>query len=145
MSLSRKWILLLFCGFFLGCASNPKQQFDQVKVGMEKNDVLLLMDSPQRTQRWQGKDRWTYIFYEKDLRFEKEVHFQEGVANYVGDIYHPEISADEQDLRNATANKELEDFEKSRQAEARKALSEYELRTRGQDTIRYVPQFVPVQ
>ena len=76
-----------------GCAYSQKKQFDQVQVGMEKNTVLSIMDSPQRTQRWHGMDRWTYIFYESDQRIEKEVHFEEGKANYVGDVCQAKVSA----------------------------------------------------
>lgn len=128
-----------------GCATNPKDQFDQLKVGMEKNDVLMIMDSPQRTQRWHGMDRWTYIFYDKDQRIEKEVHFQEGKANYVGETYKPEVSAEEQDTRNEAADRELETLAQTRREENRRSFLNYEQRARTEDTIRYVPQFTPVQ
>jgi outer membrane protein assembly factor BamE len=103
------------------------------------------MDSPQRTERWHGQDRWTYIFYDKDTRLEKEVHFQEGVANYVGEIYKPEISAEEQGAHNEAANKEVEAYIQTHQQEIRTNFQSYEQHVHGQDTIRYVPQFTPVQ
>lgn len=142
----RDLFLILFSAFLLaGCATNMREQFDRVQVGMEKNDVLNLMDSPQRTQRWHGMDRWTYIFYDQDVRYEKEVHFADGKANYVGEVYKPEVSAEEQDARNEAANKEAETYAQARREEIKRGYSDYEQRMRGQDTIRYVPQFIPVR
>lgn len=140
-------ITLLFCfSFLVGCASNPSRQFEQVRVGMEKNDVLALMDSPQRTQRWHGLDRWTYIYYDNDTRIEKEVHFADGKAKYVGEVFKPEISAEEQDARNEAANKEVEKVIQSRREESRKQYSDYEAYLKGQSGgNRYVPEYKPVQ
>lgn len=129
----------------LGCATNMKTQFERVKIGMEKDDVLGLMDSPQRTQRWHGMDRWTYIFYDENQRLEKEVHFSEGKANYVGDYQPPAVSAEERDARNEASNKEVEALYATQKQEARKIYQDYELHMKGQDTIRFVPQFEPVQ
>ncbi len=143
--MKRSFLLLFLCFLMLGCASSMNTQFQKVKVGMEKNDVLALMDSPQRTQRWHGMDRWTYIFYNEDQRQEMEVHFAEGRASYVGGPYVPALSADERDNRNEASNKEVADLMASQKQEARKAFSDYELHMKGQDTIRYVPQYSPVQ
>lgn len=134
---------------FLGCATEMGQQFEKVKVGMDKDDVLEIMDSPQRTQRWKGMDRWTYIFYQQDNRIEKEVHFQEGKAAYVGDKYLPAVSAEEQDAINEASNKEVEALAAAsaaaRSAEVKKDYQDYEQRSKGEDTIRFVPSFEPVQ
>lgn len=135
--------MLLLVG--LGCATDQKAQFEKVKIGMEKGEVLNLLDSPQRTQRWHGMDRWTYIFYQDDQRLEKEVHFMEGKAQYAGDVYQPQVSAEAQDQINEASNKELEAQLQAKQAETRKAFSDYEAQSKGADTIRYVPQFAPVQ
>lgn len=142
----RKIIPLFFLSFaLLACTTNMREQFQRVQVGMEKDEVLALMDSPQRTQRWHGMDRWTYIFYDENHRQEKEVHFSQGRANYVGDTYKPEISAEERDARNEASNKQLEDLYETRRQEARKTYLDFEQHMKGQDTIRYVPQFKPVQ
>jgi len=142
----RSFIILLFsCFFFLGCATNMRQQFERVQVGMEKDDVLGLMDSPQRTQRWHGMDRWTYIFYTDGTRYEKEVHFDAGVAKYVGEVYKPEVSATEQDIKNEEANKQVEALAQTRREEVNKAFPDYEQQSKGTDGIRYVPQYKPVQ
>jgi outer membrane protein assembly factor BamE len=39
------------------CQTSMLKQFDEVKPGMEKDDVLELMGSPDQTQRSQGRDR----------------------------------------------------------------------------------------
>ncbi len=121
------------------------KQFERIKVGMEKDEVLSLMDSPQRTQRWHGMDRWTYIFYNEDQRQEKEVHFADGHANYVGDHPKPEMSAEERDAQNEASNKALDAQLATQKQEAHKVYTDYEQHIRGQDSIRYVPQFTPVQ
>lgn len=131
--------------FLSGCAYNQKKQFEAVQVGMEKGQVLEIMDSPQRTQRWHGMDRWTYIFYENDQRIEKEVHFAEGKANYVGEVFQPKISAVEQDQINEQSNLEVEALVQARKADISNQYQTYESQVQGSDTIRYVPQFEPVQ
>jgi outer membrane protein assembly factor BamE len=142
----KRALILSFLGLFLcGCATDMNNQFQRIKVGMEKDEVLGLMDSPQRTQRTRGQDRWTYIFYHEDQRQEKEVHFSEGKAAYVGDHPIPAMAAEERDARNEAANKEIESIWQVQRQEARKAYSDYEQHMKGQDGVRYVPQFTPVQ
>lgn len=138
-------LFLLSCLFLSGCAYSQKKQFDKVQVGMEKNDVLELMDSPQRTQRWHGMDRWTYIFYENDQRQEKEVHFSDGKANYVGEVFQPKVSASEQDQMNENSNQEVEALVQARKNDSANFYQNYESQVQGTDGIRYVPQFEPVQ
>ncbi|MEZ0392250.1 MAG: outer membrane protein assembly factor BamE [Pseudobdellovibrionaceae bacterium] len=142
-----KWFLLALFSLLLmtACAHDMAEQFSKVQPGMEKHDVLDLMNSPQRTQRWKGMDRWTYIYYDSGSRAEKEVHFSEGKAVYVGDVYKPEVSAVQQDEINEASNKEVESLAQTRREEAKKQYSDYETATSGQDGIRYVPQFTPVK
>lgn len=90
------------------CSSNPIKDFENVREGMPKYDVLEAMGVPQRTQRWQGKDRWTYLYVESEKTQTKEVHFQEGKVVYKGDPIEPAISAEAQDQKNEISNAELE-------------------------------------
>lgn len=143
--MKRYLFLLSLCFLMLGCATDMKEQFGRIKVGMEKDEVLALMDSPQRTQRWHGMDRWTYIFYDDKQRLEKEVHFADGKANYVGDHQPPAVSADERDAQNEAANKDLEARYATQKQETRKAFSDYEDHMKSRDSIRFVPQFTPIQ
>ncbi len=138
---------ILFVFLLNACATNMSQQFTRIQMGMEKDQVLALMDSPQRTLRWKGQDRWTYIFYENNIRQEKEVHFDLGKAVYVGDHKEPPISAVAKDEKNESSNAELEALYKSQIEESRKAMPQFEESVKGTaaDTIRYVPQYEPIQ
>lgn len=128
------------------CTINQKKRFDEVKVGMEKTDVLNLMASPQISRRWHGMDRWTYIFWEDDTRYEKEVHFQDGKAAYVGETYKPALSAEERDKKIDEENAEADKLAQTQREEARKKYLQYEDDIQGTDkTQRYVPEFKPVQ
>jgi outer membrane protein assembly factor BamE len=139
--------VMLLSFMLTACQTSMLKQFSEVKPGMEKDDVLNIMGSPQRTQRFHGKDRWTYVFYDSRIRFEKEVHFFEGNATYVGEIWQPEESksAFAVDKANDSRNVELDaqivkDLESHRQA-----YEKYEAQTRGTDKVRYVPHFEPIR
>lgn len=139
--------LLASIWMMTACQSSPLKDFAQVKPGMEKNDVLDVMGNPSRTQRFHGKDRWTYIFYDQRIRFEKEIQFFEGNAIYIGDTWQPpeEQSAFVADRRNEEKNKSI-DAELAKEAtEARNAYINYENKVKGNDKVRYVPVFKPLK
>lgn len=141
-------IPVLLLSFALSaCQTSMLKQYSKVKAGMEKDDILDIMGSPQRTQRFHGKDRWTYVFYDERIRFEKEVHFFENNAIYVGDVWQPEesLSAFAMDKANESRNIEIDaqivkDLETHRQAYDR-----YESQVRGTDKVRYLPRFEPIR
>lgn len=138
--------LLLSSLFFVGCTINQKKRFEKVQVGMDKDEVLRLLASPQITQRWHGMDRWTYIIYDDDVRLDKEVHFSEGKAVYAGDAYKPPLSAEQRDQKNEEANAEAEKLAKAQREENRKAYRQYEDSVIGTEAKpAYVPEFKPVQ
>ncbi len=141
-------IPIMLCGFMLSaCQTNMINQFSAVKPGMEKDDVLNLMGSPSRTQRFHGKDRWTYIFYEDRIRFEKEVHFFENNAIYVGDIWQPEESRSAYAVDKANETKNIEvDAQIAKDMEVhRQAYDRFESQVKGTDKVRYVPRFEPIR
>lgn len=129
----------------LGCQTNMLKAYQKLTPGMEKDDVLEVMGSPQRTQRFHGKDRWTYIFYEDRVRYEKEIQFFEGNAVYVGEPWQPEVSAAQVDAKNEASNKALEEDALKKYQDNPKAYSNYESEVRGTDKVRYIPTFKPVQ
>jgi len=139
------YIFVIFALGLTACQTNQLKQFEKLKVGMDKGEVLDVMGSPQRTLRWKGMDRWSYDFWQDDKLYNKEVHFNESISQYVGEAYKPEISAEQQDAANATANKELAEQELARWQEQRKNYNDYEDSVRGDKEIRYVPTFTPVQ
>ncbi|MBO9668685.1 MAG: outer membrane protein assembly factor BamE [Bdellovibrio sp.] len=129
------------------CQTSMLKEFNELKPGMEKDDVLSHMGSPNQTQRFHGKDRWYYVFYDKDMRFEKEVHFFEGNAIYIGDTWQPpeDKSAYAADNSFAAKNKAI-DEQMLKDVEAhRNAYENYEAKARGEDKVRYVPKFEPIR
>lgn len=129
-----------------GCQTHMGADFQKLKVGMEKPEVVDIMGSPQRTQRWRGLDRWTYIYYEREMREEKEVHFDQGKASYVGAKYVPPVSAEQQDAINEASNREVEERVRRNREEAARQLENYEGELQGTESNPgYVPVFDPVQ
>lgn len=139
--------VVLWSLFSTACQTSMVNQFSEVKPGMEKDDVLDLMGSPQRTQRFHGKDRWTYIFYDDRTRFEKEVQFFEGSAVYIGDTWKPEAdkSAVAMDNVNEVKNKQIDEQIVRDVEQHRRSYEDYEAQTKGYDKVRYVPQFEPIR
>jgi len=139
--------LLTLCLMLTACQTSMLKQFGRVTPGMEKDDVLEIMGSPDRMERFHGKDRWTYVFYDSHIRFEKEVQFFEGNAIYVGDIWQPpaEKSAVAADTRHEVEDKVTDQRIAKEKEENRAAYSKFEVETRGQEKVRYVPQFEPIQ
>lgn len=147
--MTRILLIATCCLLGLGCSTVPAiQAFEQIKPGMEKTDVIEVMGSPQRTQRWHGMDRWTYIMYENastPSRQEKEIHFSEGKAVYVGLPPVPKISADEQDRINEASNRAAAQAAAARAAEAKQTYQRMESESTGMEEIRYVPKFEPIE
>ena len=133
--------------FLSACQTNMLKEYQSLHPGMEKDDVLDKMGNPQRTQRFHGKDRWTYVFYHDRIRYEKEVQFFEGNAVYVGEISQPEkeMSAAVVDAKNEASNKAYDEDVAKKYQDNPKAYSNYENEVRGMDKVRYVPDFKPVQ
>lgn len=105
-----KLILILSATLILsGCQTSRYKEFEKVKGGMSKGEVLAAVGGPSRTQRWHGRDRWEYTLYghpEGDLI--REVHFEDGVSTYIGPAIKPAISADQQDRINDAKNRAAE-------------------------------------
>lgn len=131
-----------------GCQSSPKRQFEKVQVGMEKVDVLQLMETPWTTTRLHGKDRWIYIFYDNGVRQEKEVHFLNGAVVYAGDALKPapEKTAEAKDKKNQEDELKFAEEAKKAKEENKNAFSNYEKEVKGEGKkIKYLPDFVEVQ
>lgn len=117
---------------------------------MDKDTVIDLMGNPQRLERFHSKDRWTYVFYDERVRYEKEIHFLDGISVYVGDIWQPEPEKSWQ-----AVEKEKAVIEEKYQADvaAKKELrvknssdyADYEKEVRHEDKVKYMPEFTPVK
>lgn len=143
--------IILASAFLLtGCQSSMIKQFNQVKSGMDKDDVLEIMGSPNRSERFHGKDRWSYNFYDQKIQHNKEVHFFEGNAVYVGDTWEPpqEESAVAVDKKNELSGKQVEEQlakENEVLRAAQREYSQYETQQKRNESIRYVPTFQGVE
>lgn len=128
-----------------GCQTQAARDFARIRPGMEKVDVVDIMGDPQRKIRRQGVDKWTYIYYDNRVRTENEVHFNEGVASYVGPHVPPAISAEQQDAMFAAENAALEKQIAARRAEAQSNLHRYEQEVREEDVNEPPRTWEPVQ
>jgi len=144
---TKQAIALLGLLLLTSCQTNMLKQFSRVEKGMDKNDVMELMGSPVTSTRFHGKDRWMYVMYEDNVRYEREVHFNNNSADYVGEPWQavPEKKADVVDAKNENYNNAMIAEENERKANAPKAVSDYEKQVRGEDKVRYMPEFTPVQ
>ncbi|HWU45097.1 MAG TPA: outer membrane protein assembly factor BamE [Bdellovibrio sp.] len=142
--MSWRWLGLIL--LLTGCQTSMIRQFDDVKMGMDKSQVLFIVGNPTQTQRFHGKDRWFYTFQENHIHFQKEIQFFEGTAIYIGEVWEPpaEQSAVAQDARNAEKNRVLDEQIAKEIDVHRHDYENYEAKTKGEDKVRYVPTFVPV-
>lgn len=103
---------LIFAAFLIlmsGCQTSRYKEFESLRSGMDKTDVLLAIGNPTRTQRWHGRDRWEYTLYgTPEGTIVREVHFENGVSTYIGPAIKPAISATEQDRINDAKNRDAD-------------------------------------
>lgn len=107
--LSKFWSVscaaLLMASAFSGCQTPRYKEFENAKVGMEKDQVLSATGGPYTSRRWKGKDRWIYEFKGTPEGSQtREVHFENGKAVYVGMKVVPAVSGEEQDRMNEESN-----------------------------------------
>ena len=144
----RLLLLILTVSFVFGCATSEVRQFSNVKTGMEKSQVLGLMGSPWTTTRFHGKDRWIYVIYEEGVRHEREVHFLNGSAVYVGDAYKPDEikTAVVEDKKNEELEKQMTEESAKVKKENKNAYSDYEQEVKGEGKkVRYMPDYEEIK
>lgn len=129
----------------VGCQTSQLKQFSKVQTGMDKSEVLNLVGSPQHKIRKQNLDHWNYHFFEANEWHEKSVHLDQGVVIYIGPKIPSPISAEEQDRINDERNKSLDEADKKKKHESRRAFQDYELELDVNSKIRYAPTFVPIE
>lgn len=131
----------------LGCQTNMKRAFEELKVGMDKDQVLEAIGGPRAVTRFHGKDRWFIVYYNEGFRYEKEIHFTNGLATYIGDTYEPppEKSAAAIDKLNASQDVlTYQELVRTRNT-TEQADANFEQKVRKEDKVRIVPQFEPIQ
>lgn len=140
-------LALIFLLFLSACQTNMKKAFEEVQLGMDKDQVLTAIGGPRAVTRFHGKDRWFIAFYHEGIRYEKEVHFTEGYATYVGEPYEPPI-----EKSAAYVDKKNQEFDLRTYTELIRARNvsdnaeeDYEKKVKGNDKVRFVPNFEPIQ
>src|SRR4051812_43831188 len=130
----RLLILLFTISMLSACQGTPIKHFEELKPGMEKTEVIEKMGSPWTTTRLHGKDRWIYVLYDDDTRYEKEVHFLNGKVVYVGDTWKPveEKQADVVDKKKEEDEKKFQEETQKAREENKNAYTNYEKDIKGE-------------
>jgi outer membrane protein assembly factor BamE (lipoprotein component of BamABCDE complex) len=100
----RKAFLAVFLLSTLSACTTPQHSFDNdLKVGMDKAEVIELMGGPQFTKRRNSEDVWQYHFYNGENKMVRELHFKNNKLSYKGDPVGPKPgeSAKAIDSRNS--------------------------------------------
>lgn len=66
------------------CSSAPKHLVEDVKEGMDKDQVLDTAGNPARTFRTNGQDHWIYVFYQGSQEMARDVVFEENRVVSIG-------------------------------------------------------------
>src|SRR5438552_1266165 len=80
--------LAALTGVLVSCQTEPIENFSKVKESMNKDDVLGIVGSPNRTERFDGKEKWAYRYWtgpEKNVETLKQVTFWNGKVVSVGE------------------------------------------------------------
>lgn len=119
------------------------KSFEKIHPGMDKHQVLEALGNPTATTRLHGRDRWIYRFYEGDIRFDKEVHFLDGMAIYSGDAWTPEPdkTANAVDKKNEELNEKTQVETAERAKRNSEAYDNFQSEARNADKVRYMPTF----
>lgn len=141
-------LLILLLGMFLvSCASALYKEFEQLKVGMDKSQVVEVVGSPSRTDYRMNKHIWTYRFFDNGQPFTKELHFDKDKLVYIGDpipVKRPKYStaADEAEIQRDTAPKASPNNDHVVSEEIRKASED---EANAPQKPKVVPEFKPVE
>jgi outer membrane protein assembly factor BamE len=62
----RSFLVGLVFGIIVACQTAPLRQFDQVHEGMQRDDVLDLLGSPNRTEQVDGRLKYAYKYFDPE-------------------------------------------------------------------------------
>lgn len=146
----KRLLFISLCLFLVSCQTNMAKQFDRIKLGSDKDSVLDSLGTPRNITRMGGEDRWYYLYYQDDIRQQKEVHFRDGLVTYVGEKKKPTPDVDPIiiDAKNNELNKQLDDEADRRKDESKNAYTNYmnyQKKLKKEDEIQYLPEFEPIE
>lgn len=102
------WLITLIT--LAGCSTPQvkRQELERIHVGMDKGQVLELVGNPKRTFHTEGRDHWTYQFYEYNREMLQQVEFRDGHVVKIGQ------PSSRRGFNDALENSEtMEDFERT--------------------------------
>jgi outer membrane protein assembly factor BamE (lipoprotein component of BamABCDE complex) len=77
--------IVAFLGLIQACQTVGVEQFTKVQSDMTKDDVLDILGSPNRTERFDGKEKWAYRYYSGSNEELRQVTFVNGRVVSVGE------------------------------------------------------------
>jgi hypothetical protein len=84
----KKWTVYFLSALTLvavGCATPLKVSFQNLKLKMDKSEVIEIVGSPSSTNRVEGQDVWTYKVLAEERLVPKIVIFKDSKVVYFGD------------------------------------------------------------
>lgn len=143
------WFAFLACLFLISCQTNMARQFEKIKTGDDKDTVLDYLGSPRHVTRMPSEDRWYYTYYNDDVRYQKEVHFKNGLVVYAGEKQKakPEHDPVLIDNKNAEINAKFNAEEEKRKEDSKNAYKDYlgyQKKASKESEVKYIPDFEPV-
>ena len=78
-------LLISLLGLGQACQTAAIERFSKIKESMSKDEVLEIVGSPNRTEQFDGKEKWAYKYYTGDSVELKQVTFQNGAVISFGE------------------------------------------------------------
>ena len=74
-STRKTFVLLSFWFLLLSCATPQHERFTKLKIGVDKTQALDIVGSPNFSERRNGQDEWTYVYYKNNELLSKRLFF----------------------------------------------------------------------
>jgi outer membrane protein assembly factor BamE len=147
MFLLRAFLISTLALSLCACQTSMVRAFEKLHPGMDKHQVLEVVGTPNTKTRLHSQDRWIYRFYDDGIRYDREVHFLDGMSIYIGEPLKPVAAetAQEKDLRNEQQELIYEQEKVKKNKSVESSYSQYEAQVKGQDKVNYLPQFIEVK
>lgn len=62
----------------LGACASMSESFKQIHVGMDKGEVLQILDNPKFTFRENSQDHWAYFYHSNGQDWRRDIIFENG-------------------------------------------------------------------
>lgn len=105
--------LLLF--LFTACATPPHKAIEELKIGMNKDDVIHKIGSPLHSTVKLGIDEWTYSYYIENKQHKKLLRFEKGLLIELRNIR-------QKILEKSDTSKSLDEYEKQITIQRKKSI-----------------------